>query len=99
MKCPISSGSFSDDFDSDPFDLTNTWIEVEIELNFIEQPKQTYFDPTAKKGTGTQHNLLAKTKSSDPENPVASIVANNFDFSSASDPTIAESICVGLFKV
>ncbi|HYG59004.1 MAG TPA: TULIP family P47-like protein [Symbiobacteriaceae bacterium] len=99
MKCPITAGTYTTITEAGTtFDLSGTWVEVEIKLKYLDQKNITYQDPTAKAGTGTQMNLQARTASSDPTDPVASITASSFNFAQAGDPEIAKAICESLFK-
>ncbi|MFB0832767.1 TULIP family P47-like protein [Brevibacillus laterosporus] len=107
IKCPIDSGNFTKYIDGgDPlnYDLTNQWIEVEVELNFLDSKDKTYSDSTAKSGTGIQKNLLVRTSSNDQEDPAVSIKATSytsetFDNDDDDDPSeINKAICDLMFE-
>lgn len=99
LQCPIVQGTFTTIMESGTtFAIDNTWIEIEVKLQYLDQDTPTYSDPTATPGTGTQKNLQIRTASSEPADPVVSIEAYSFTFPTADDPEVAAAICSAYFK-
>jgi hypothetical protein len=98
LLCPITSGTFTSATDPDArFDLSNTAVEMEFKLTYQRQDRMTQADTTAKAGTGEQHNLVLRTESLDPNDPVVSLRDSTYRFPTANDPDAARALCDGLF--
>jgi hypothetical protein len=98
LLCPITSGSFTSLLDPDTsFDLSKTSVEMEFKLAYQQQPQITSPDSTAKPGTGVQHNLLLRTETKDPNDPVVSLEASSYQFPNANSPDEAKALCDGIF--
>jgi hypothetical protein len=70
---------------------------MEFKLAYQQQAQITAPDSTAKPGTGVQHNLVLRTQSSDPNDPVVSLEASSYQFPTANSPDATKALCDGIF--
>ncbi|WP_137842865.1 TULIP family P47-like protein [Bacillus sp. 2SH] len=82
LACPIKSGSYTykridtvkQSSEETKCDITGKSVNIELKLEYLNEAKATYTDPTAlPQKPGQQLNLAPKLKTDDPTDPIVSV--------------------------
>ncbi|MFS1519424.1 TULIP family P47-like protein [Bacillus sp. SCS-151] len=90
LRCPIKAGEFTTPLEPLPINMNESWVEVEVQLAFIESEENSLIDSRSIEGTGNQVNLqLQKDR--------IVITSSSFNFESSTDPSLIKVLCETVF--
>ncbi|MFS1519629.1 TULIP family P47-like protein [Bacillus sp. SCS-151] len=90
LRCPIKEGEFTTPLEPSPININDSWIEVEVQLAFIESEENLHIDSRSIEGTGDQLNLQLQKGN-------IVVTSSSFDFTSSTDPSMIKVLCETVF--
>ncbi|MFS1519422.1 TULIP family P47-like protein [Bacillus sp. SCS-151] len=90
LRCPIKVGIFTTQLEPSPINMNDSWVEVQVQLAFIESEENLQIDTRSVEGTGDQMNLQLQKDG-------VLVTSSSFDFASSADSSMIKVLCETVF--